>query len=69
MKSGTPVNVPHPDDASRIANFFGAHIGWSVFWDKRYAVWRVSEDEPTSNLYEENADSHKVIAYVTAHSG
>lgn len=40
----------------RIASFFGSHIGWSVFWDRRHAVWRVSEDDPNSDLYEENPD-------------
>lgn len=62
------VNVPDPDDASRIASFFSNHIDWSVFWDKRHAVWRVSEDDPSSGLYEENADARMVIAYVAAHS-
>jgi len=52
----------------RIASFFGSHIGWSVFWDKRHAVWRVSEDDPNSDLYEENPDAYTVIAYVAAHS-
>lgn len=60
--------TPDPDDASRIASFFDIHIGWSIFWDKRHGVWRVSEDDPSSELYEENPDARTVIAYVTAHS-
>jgi hypothetical protein len=68
MKSGQAVKVPDPDDAVRIASFFGIHIGWSVFWDKVHGVWRVSEDDPSSDLYEENADAQRVIAYVAAHS-
>jgi hypothetical protein len=68
MRSGEAVNIPGSDDALRIASFFGIHIGWSVFWDKRHGVWRVSEDDPRSDLYEENADALRVIAYVATHS-
>jgi hypothetical protein len=68
MKSGTAVNMPNPDDALRVASFFGIHIGWSVFWDKGHGVWRVSEDDPSSDLYAENADAQRVITYVAAHS-
>jgi hypothetical protein len=67
MKSVGTVHVPDPDDALRIASFFDIHIGWSVFWDKRHGVWRASEDDPRSDLYEENADAQTVIAYVAAH--
>ena len=62
------ISTPDPDDALRIAGFFGAHLGWSVFWDKRHGVWRASEDDPNSELYEENADAKSVIAYVTTHT-
>jgi hypothetical protein len=68
MKSGRAVHVPVPGDALRIASFFDIHIGWSIFWDKRHGVWRASEDDPRSDLYEENADAQKVIAYVAEHS-
>ena len=62
------INLPSPDDASRIAAFLEDHIGWSAFWDKHHGVWRVSEDDPRSDLYEENADADQVIAYMAAHS-
>jgi hypothetical protein len=62
------VNAFDPDDALRIASFFDIHIGWSIFWDKRHGVWRVSEDDPSSDLYEESPDIHAVVAYVAAHS-
>jgi hypothetical protein len=62
------ANAPGPDDAFHIANFFSVHIGWSVFWDKRHGLWRASEDDPGSDLYEENADARRVIDYVAAHS-
>jgi hypothetical protein len=62
------INLPEPDDAVRIAAFLGGHTGWSLFWDKRHGVWRVSEDDPCSELYEENADADTVIAYVATHS-
>jgi hypothetical protein len=68
MKPIGTVHVPHPDDALRIADFFGIHIGWSVFWDKRHGVWRASEDDPTSDLYAAHADAQSVIAYVAGHS-
>jgi hypothetical protein len=68
MKSAGKVHAPDPDDALRMASFFAAHIGWSVFWDKRHGVWRASEDDPRSDLYEENADAQRLIAYVVAHS-
>jgi hypothetical protein len=62
------VNTPNADDILRIARFFGIHTGWSIFWDKRHGVWRVSEDDPRSELYEETPDARVVIAYVAAHS-
>jgi hypothetical protein len=68
MKSGDVVNMPDTDDVLRMASVLSIHVGWSVFWDKRYGVWRVSEDDPDSDLYEENADAQRVIAYVAAHS-
>jgi hypothetical protein len=62
------ITLPNPDDVLRLACFFDTHIGWSIFWDKRHGVWRVSEDDPRSELYEENADAQRVIAYVATHS-
>ena len=68
MTDSQAIIVPDPDDVLRIASFFDIHIGWSVFWDKRHGVWRTSEDDPRSDLYEESADAQRVIAYVAAHS-
>jgi hypothetical protein len=68
MQDTAAVKLPDPDDVVRLASFFGIHIGWSVFWDKRHGVWRASEDDPRSDLYEENADAQEVIVYVAAHS-
>lgn len=62
------AKMPDLDGALRIASFFRIHTAWSVFWDKRDGVWRVSEDDPSSDLYEGNADARSVIAYVAAHS-
>lgn len=62
------VMVPDPDDVLRMANILSIHVGWSAFWDKRYGVWRISEDDPSSGLYEESTDARTVIAYVAAHS-
>jgi hypothetical protein len=62
------TRMPALDDAARIAAFLDSHTGWSAFWDKSYGVWLVTEDDPSSDLYAENADARTVIAYATAHS-
>jgi hypothetical protein len=62
------ANLPDPDDALRVADFFNIHIGWSIFWDKRHGLWRAAEDDPCSDLYAESASAREVIAYVSAHS-
>ncbi len=62
------TSLPDPTDAFRVAGFVGHHIGWSAFWDKRYGVWRVAEDDPDSDLYAESADAWQVLDYMAAHS-
>jgi hypothetical protein len=62
------VRVPAPHDAALIAAFLDDHTEWSAFWDKVHGVWRVAEDDPRSDLYDENADARTVIAYAAAHS-
>ena len=61
--------LPDRDDARRIAAFLDEHAGWSAFWDQRYGVWRVSEDDPGSELYAEDADAGRVIDYMRATAG
>jgi anti-sigma regulatory factor (Ser/Thr protein kinase) len=61
--------LPDRDDALRIAAFLDEHDGWSAFWDRRYGVWRVSEDDPDSELYAEDADAGRVIGYMSATAG
>jgi anti-sigma regulatory factor (Ser/Thr protein kinase) len=58
--------LPDRDAALLIAAFLDEHAGWSAFWDKRSGVWRVSEDDPGSELYAEDADAGRVIEYMTA---
>jgi anti-sigma regulatory factor (Ser/Thr protein kinase) len=58
--------LPDRDAALRIAAFLDEHDGWSAFWDKRFGVWRVSEDDPGSELYAEDADAGQVIGYMRA---
>ena len=58
--------LPDRDAALRIAVFLDEHAGWSAFWDKHSGVWRVSEDDPGSELYAADADAGRVIAYMTA---
>ncbi len=63
------IVLPDRDDALRIAAFLDEHDGWSAFWDRRYGVWRVSEDDPDSELYAEDADAGRVIGYMSAPAG
>jgi hypothetical protein len=65
--AGTP-DLPTPHAAARIAAFLADHLSWSAFWDKRYQVWRVAEDNPDSDLYAESRDATAVIKYMAAHS-
>jgi hypothetical protein len=59
---------PVPADAARLAAFLSCHPGWSVFWDPRYGLWRVAEDDPGSILYAEAPDVDVVMTYITSHS-
>lgn len=63
------IVLPDRDDALRIAAFLDEHAGWSAFWDRRYGVWRVSEDDPDSELYAEDADAGRVIGYMSTTAG
>ncbi len=61
-------SLPTPCDAARVATFLAEHLSWSAFWDKRHCVWRVSENDPNSDLYAESRDANTVIRYMSAHS-
>lgn len=63
--------MPHilpPGQAAQITSFLHDHPHWSVFWDKRYGIWRAAEDDPDSDLYAEHRNADAVIRYMTAHS-
>jgi hypothetical protein len=60
------INLPTPYAAAKITAFLAAHPCWSAFWDKRDGVWRVSENDPDSELYAESCDANTVIRYMTA---
>jgi hypothetical protein len=62
------TKLPLPGHAAQITRFLDDCPSWSVFWDKRYGMWRVAEDDPESDLYGEAADADTVIRYITAHS-
>jgi len=62
------TGLPRPEEAARLTAVLKEHPRWSAFWDKRYRVWRVSEDDPDSDLYAESRDVDLVICYVTTHS-
>ena len=52
--AGDPVtSLPRPGEAMRLTAVLQEHPRWSAFWDKRYRVWRVSENDPDSDLYAE----------------
>ncbi len=40
--------LPAPADAARLTSFLRRHPRWPAFWDKRYGVRRVAEDDPTA---------------------
>jgi hypothetical protein len=62
------TKLPDPGDALRMAAFLESHPEWSAFWDKRDGVWRVAEDDPSSELYAESADADEVLDYMATHS-
>jgi hypothetical protein len=62
------INLPTPYAAARLAAFLEDHLSWSAWWDKRYGLWRVAEDDPDSDLYAESRDADVVIRYIRAHS-
>jgi hypothetical protein len=57
-----------PEQAAQLADFTRDNPQWSVFWDKHYRVFRVTEDDPDSDLYQESEDLDKVLAYMAAHT-
>jgi hypothetical protein len=62
------TKLPDHGDALRIVAFLESHPGWSAFWDKRDGVWRVAEDDPTSELHAESASADRVIDYMATHT-
>ncbi len=62
------TKLPDHGDALRIAAFLESHPAWSAFWDKQDGVWRVAEDDPTSELHAESASAETVIDYMATHS-
>ena len=62
------TGLPDHGDVLRMAAFLEGHPGWSAFWDKRDGVWRAAEDDPSSELYVEDADASRVIDYMATHT-
>jgi hypothetical protein len=60
--------LPPPADAARVSRLLADHPRWSFYWDKRYGLWRVAEDDPDSHLYAESSDVDTVIGYIASHS-
>jgi hypothetical protein len=44
------------------------HLSWTAYWDKRRGLWRVSQDDPDSDLYATSRDADAVIEYMATHS-
>ncbi len=65
---GDATSLPTPYAAAQIAAFLAEHLSWSAFWDKREGVWRVSENDPDSELYAVSRDADTVIRYMAANS-
>ena len=61
------ASSPCPEDVARIAGFVREYPSWSAFWDKHWALWRVSEDDHDSILYAASPDASTVISYATRH--
>ena len=62
------TRLPTPYAAARIAAFLEDHLSWSAWWDKRYGLWRVAEDDTDSDLYAQSRDANVVIRYMRANS-
>ena len=62
------TRLPDHGDVLRMAAFLEGHPGWSAFWDKRDGVWRAAEDDPSSELYVEDADASRVIDYMATNT-
>ncbi len=62
------TNLPTPYAAAKIATFLAEHLSWTAYWDKRDGLWRVSQDDPDSDLYATSRDADAVIEYMATHS-
>ena len=62
------TNLPTPYAAAKIAAFLAEHLSWSAYWDARHGLWRVSQDDPDSDLYATSRDANAVIEYMATHS-
>ena len=60
--------LPPPADAARVSCLLAEHLRWSAWWDKKYRLWRVADDDPDSDLYAESSDADEVIGYVVGHA-
>jgi hypothetical protein len=62
------IYLPTPYAAARVAAFLAEHLSWTAFWDKHEGVWRVSENDPDSELYAASRDADTVIRFMTRNS-
>lgn len=44
------ITLPTPYAAAKVAAFLANHLCWTAFWDKRDGIWRVTENDPGSDL-------------------
>jgi hypothetical protein len=68
--AGSHDQPSHPYAAAKIAAFLAEHehLSWTAYWDKRHGLWRVSQDDPDSDLYATSRDAEAVIEYMAPHS-
>jgi hypothetical protein len=62
------TNLPTPYAAAKIAAFLAEHLSWSAYWDTRHGLWRISQDDPDSDLYATSRGADAVIEYMATHS-
>ena len=44
------LHLPSPTATLAVTAFVREHPCWTAFWDKRHGLWRVTQDDPDSDL-------------------
>jgi hypothetical protein len=62
------TSLPPATELAQLPAFLDDPPWWTAFWDKKYQLWRVTEDDADSDLYAESPDTAAILSYMTAHS-